>query len=392
MLGDAANGGSNGLPSLAGRPVATLFHPASVNVDLRHADDVVASVGARVVSRMGPEHGVDATAQDMIAVDSERAAGATPTYSLYGDTFESLSPTPAMFHGAEVLICDLQDIGSRYYTYIWSIMLAAEVALGEGLEVWLLDRPNPLGGTPDHVEGGAVSPGQESFVGLHDVSTRHGMTAGEIVTLALEERGKAALGRFRVVPCEGWRRDMLFPATGLPWVLPSPNMPTFDTAVVYPGQCLFEGTTMSEGRGTTRPFEFFGAPWVDGRALADAIEPRFRPGLAMRPANFLPTFQKHAGESCGGVQLHVQDAAAVRSLVTSWALLAALRRIHGPALTWRTEPYEFVADRPAIDLLAGGPWLREAVDGGVSVDEMVASQVAGREAFLARRERFLKYA
>lgn len=382
-------------PDLRGRPVALLCHPASVNADLLHARELLTGpIGARLVSLLGPEHGLDAAAQDMETVAQGTGPKEhVPTYSLYGDSFESLSPSPAMLHGAQWLVIDLQDVGARYYTYVWTAVLAAEVALASGCKVLLLDRPNPLGGLAAWVEGGAIEAGQESFVGLHDVAVRHGMTLGELARMAMIERGRAPMAGLELLACSGWRRSMLFPATGLPWVLPSPNMPTFETAQVYPGQCLLEGTNLSEGRGCTRPFEIFGAPWLDGHALAAALaaEPLATPGLRVRPLGFKPMFHKFAGQRCGGVQLHVRDPAAVRSLQTSWALLTAMWRLGQGAMRWRSEPYEFVADRPAIDLLAGGPWLRAAVEAQAPLAEMLAAEEPGRRAFIARRREFLRY-
>jgi uncharacterized protein YbbC (DUF1343 family) len=269
-----------------------------------------------------------------------------------------------MFHEASLLVCDLQDVGARYYTFVWSIVLAVEVALGAGLEVLVLDRPNPLGGTDDWVEGGSIAPGEESFVGLHPVATRHGMTVGELCRMAIDERGKADPAGLSVLECSGWRRSMLFPDTGLPWVLPSPNMPTFETAVVYPGQCLLEGTNLSEGRGHTRPFETFGAPWVDAGALALALSPEDAPGLGVRPVAFRPMFHKHAHATCHGLQLHVLDPALVRSVRTTWALLGGLWAASHGNLRWRT---------------------------GVGAAELVRGKEAERRAFLARRRSFLLY-
>jgi uncharacterized protein YbbC (DUF1343 family) len=383
---------------LRGRAVALLCHPASVTASLRHAPEVLRDAGARLVALLGPEHGIDATAQDMIGVghgDDTRASGATegpPGYSLYGADFESLSPRLEMFHGAELLVCDLQDVGSRYYTYVWTVVLAAEVALREGLGVVVLDRPNPLGGLAQTVEGGGIAEGFESFVGLHSVAARHGMTLGELATMALTERARAPLERLMVVDCVGWRRADAFQATGLPWVMPSPNMPTLETAFVYPGQCLLEGTNLSEGRGTTRPFEIFGAPWLDGRRLAAEVERRHCPGLSLRPLRFEPTFHKFAGSGCGGLQLHVEAAGVVRSLATTWELLRVIYRQSAGALRWRTEKYEFVDHIPALDLLAGGAWLRDAIEAGTAVDELLAHVEGDRQAFLRRRERFLRHA
>jgi len=388
-------------PALEGAPVALLCHPASVDSSLLHARPLLAELGADVVSLLGPEHGIDAAAQDMETVaDGDlvrpRTADGTPIYSLYGDTFDSLIPTPDMFHGAAWLVCDLQDVGARYYTYVWTVVLATEVALAAGVRVLVLDRPNPLGGTEAGVEGGAVEPGEESFVGLHDVAVRHGMSVGELVRMAVtERRGEAPReDQLTVLACAGWRRDMLFSDTGLPWVLPSPNMPTLDTALVYPGQCLLEGTNLSEGRGTTRPFELFGAPWIDGQATLNALSPDDFPGLGLRPVGFKPMFQKHGGRRCGGLQLHVRDPAAVRSLRSTWALLRAMWHVGGfgeGRMQWRTERYEFVDDRPALDLLAGGPWLRAAIEAGETAASIEASQADARAAFLRRRAPFLIY-
>ena len=383
-------------PDLRGRPVALLCHPASVTARLEHATEVLTGpVGARLVSLLGPEHGLDAAAQDMEVVAQETGLkGHVPTYSLYGDDLASLSPTPAMLHGAAWLVIDLQDIGARYYTYVWTAVLAAEVALAAGCKVLMLDRPNPLGGLDEWVEGGAIAPGQESFVGLHDVAVRHGMTLGELARMAIIERARASHAGIELLQCVGWRRGMLFTDTGLPWVMPSPNMPTLDTALVYPGQCLLEGTNLSEGRGTTRPFEISGAPWLDGGALALALraEAGALPGLAVRPLGFKPMFQKFAGQRCGGVQLHVRAPTEVRSLQTSWALLRAVWRLGQGSIRWRTERYEFVADRPAVDLLAGGPWLRAAIEAQTPLAGLLAAQEPGRLAFLRRRREFLLYA
>lgn len=380
-------------PPLRGRPVALLCHPAAVDAGLRHATEVLAGpVGARLVSLLGPEHGLDAAAQDMESVgEAASPRGPVPTYSLYGETFASLTPTPAMLRAAEWLVIDLQDVGARYYTYVWTAVMAAEVALGAGVKVLILDRPNPLGGLDEWVEGGRIEAGEDSFVGLHDVAVRHGMTLGELARMAIVERGRAPHAGLTVLTCAGWRRDMLFDETGLPWVLPSPNMPTLETALVYPGQCLLEGTNLSEGRGTTRPFEISGAPFIDGQALAAAIAGD-APGLGVRPLGFKPMFQKFAGRRCGGVQLHVREARAVRSLRTSWALLRACWRLGGGAMRWRTEAYEFVADRPALDLLAGGPWLRAAIEAQAPIAEMLAREEPGRLAFIERRRGFLLYA
>jgi uncharacterized protein YbbC (DUF1343 family) len=374
---------------IVGRRVGLLCHPASVDPGLRHAADLVAAVpGVRLVRLLGPEHGVRGFAQDMIAVGSHRdpRTGAEVA-SLYGSSRESLRPTAAMLADLDVLVCDLQDVGSRYYTYVWTVVMCLEAAEAAGLPVVVCDRPNPLDGVT--VEGGRIAPGFESFVGYHSVPNRHGMTLGELVRLVAAERGLRA--PLHVVECVGWDRRLRFEATGLPWVMPSPNMPTLDTALVYPGQCLVEGTELSEGRGTTRPFELVGAPWVEPDAWADALHALALPGARFRPLWFQPQFQKHAGQPCGGLQLHVVEPDVFRPYLTSVALLATARRLWPDAFRWRRRAYEFVEDCPAIDLLTGSAAVRLAIDRGASLPDLAALWEREAERFLARRAPHLLY-
>jgi uncharacterized protein YbbC (DUF1343 family) len=260
-----------------------------------------------------------------------------------------------------------------------------------GVEVVVLDRPNPLGGVV--VEGAPQRPGYRSFVGLCDVAVRHGMTIGELCTLAahgdgLDRANALARGSLHVIAMRGWRREMTFEATGLPWVMPSPNMPTLDTARVYPGGCLVEGTNLSEGRGTTRPFEILGAPFLDGAALARAVPVE---GAVLRSLSFVPTFHKHAGVRSGGVQVHVTDARRFRAYAAYLRILAAARSLAGEAMRWRTQPYEFVADRPAIDLLTGGPEYRALVDAGGDLEAWLAQDARGAAEFAEARRPHLLY-
>ncbi|QDU18342.1 exo-beta-N-acetylmuramidase NamZ family protein [Urbifossiella limnaea] len=362
---------------LRGRRVGLVCHPASVDSQLRHAADLLAGA-TRLVALFGPEHGFHGTAQDLIGV-----ADTVAVHSLYGATAESLRPTAAQLAGLDALVIDLQDVGSRYYTFQATMLFCLEAAAPLGLPVVVLDRPNPLGGA---VEGPGINPGFESFVGPHSVPTRHGLTMGELARLYAAERRLGV--DLTVIPCDGWRRGMYFEETGLPWVLPSPNMPTVETAVVYPGGCLIEGTNQSEGRGTTRPFELCGGPTIDPVALARQLDGL--PGVRFRPAWFRPTFQKWAGEECGGVQLHVTDRRAFRPVRTGLAVLAALGAAAGFA--WRTEEYEFVRDRPAIDLLFGSDRERRGLDAGVPWPELAAAWEAGEAAFAERRAAHLLYA
>jgi uncharacterized protein YbbC (DUF1343 family) len=386
------------LDLLRGRRVGVLCHPASVAADLTHIVDRLIQAGVRPARLFGPEHGVRGEAQDMVGVGGEvdRRTG-IPVTSLYGETFESLIPTAADLAGLDVLVIDLQDVGSRYYTYVWTMALAMGAAARAGLAVVVLDRPNPLGGAG--VESGPLLPGYESFVGLGAVAVRHGMTAGEIARMVRAGIPGAASPRFArpldvdltVVAMKGWRRAMDFDDTGLPWVMPSPNMPTLDTAFVYPGFCLIEGTNLSEGRGTTRPFEIVGAPFVDAHRLAEALAAHGLPGVRFRPLSFLPMFHKFARQSCGGVQLHVTDRAAFRPYRTGVAFLHAVREQAPRDMRWRTEPYEFVSHPPAIDLLTGSDAVRTAIDDGRSFDDIAASFVPYEQRFSDERGPFLLY-
>jgi uncharacterized protein YbbC (DUF1343 family) len=374
---------------LRGLTVGLVTHPAAVAADLRHAADLLAEApGVRLAALFGPEHGLLGEAQDLIGVaDGSDPGSGLRVHSLYGDAFDSLRPTDEQLDGLDALAIDLQDVGSRYYTFQATMLFCLEAAARRKLRTVVLDRPNPIGGTA--VEGPLLRPGFESFVGIHPLVTRHGLTIGELARLYQAERGLG--GELTVVPCEGWRRDMDFDQTGLPWVLPSPNMPTVDTAFVYPGQCLLEGTNLSEGRGTTRPFELCGGPGVDARRLCRGLHDEGLPGVAFRPAWFRPTFQKCAGRACGGLQVHVLDREAFQPVRTGLAVLAALRDLAREAFAWRREVYEFVADRPAIDLLFGSDRERAALEAGQTAADIARAWEAEEEAFRARRKPFLLY-
>ncbi len=284
---------------------------------------------------------------------------------------------------------DLQDIGSRYYTFAATAVWSAMAAIGAGLEVWVLDRPNPLGGSV--VEGNLPSPGFDSFVGAFRMPVRHGLTIGEIVRLELWRAGVSEQ-LLRVFALHGWRRDALWPALGRPWIAPSPNMPDFDTALVYPGLCLLEATEFSEGRGTTRPFRLLGAPGVDPLALMHGLAALAELGVGVVPTYFRPWNQKHRGALCGGVELVVCHAERVAGLRLGVEVLAALRRVAPEIFRWREAPYEFVADRPAIDLLAGCETLRRALDGqGGELDDWVSSWPDDERAFREERREILLY-
>ncbi len=326
--------------------VGLLAHPASVNEHYVHVLDVLAELGIRPSILFGPEHGWAGHAQDMATVGHT-----TDVVSLYGDRFEDLSPKPEHLAGLDAVIIDLQDVGARYYTFVWTAVLVARACRDAGVKVVVLDRPNPLGTSV--LEGRLQEPGFLSFVGLEQVPIRHALTLGEIVAARSVMEGYAEL-------VEVVRTDRGEP----PWVMPSPNMPTRDTALVYPGGCLIEGTNLSEGRGTTRPFELVGAPWLDGKRLANALNEADLGAFRARPVSFQPMFQKHAGKECGGVQIHPTDPAAFRSVAVYVALVAFAHHAHPDAFRFRTERYEFVDDIPAFDLLVGGKTARERILAG----------------------------
>ncbi len=343
------------LARLAAGPFALLCHPASVTQDYVHAYDALAGRGLRPAMLLGPEHGIAGEAQDMDAVDDARNADGVRVRSLYGARFEDLIPKDEDFEGIQTLVVDMQDVGSRYYTFVWTAVLAARRAFACGVDVLVLDRANPLGA--ERFEGRVQSAGFLSFVGLEPVPIRHGLSLGEIVAwqLSLYEGRR---GDLRVIRCEE--------GDGV-WVFPSPNMPTRDTAVVYSGGCLLEGTNLSDGRGTTKPFQITGAPWVNGHALKHKLALCSLPGVVFRPLSFEPTFHKHAKHICGGVEIHVTDAQSFLPVATFAALVAAAHELWPEHFVFRTETYEFVSDIPALDLLTGSADVREQMIAGCNV-------------------------
>jgi uncharacterized protein YbbC (DUF1343 family) len=346
---------------LAKSRVGLLAHPASVSRGLVHVTDVLAGLGIHPKVLFGPEHGWAGHAQDMIGVgDATDDARGTRVVSLYGEKFEDLSPKPADLDGLDVVILDMQDVGSRYYTFVWTAVLVARACRDKGVRVLVLDRPNPLGGTV--IEGKLQHARFLSFVGLERVPIRHGLTLGEIVSWRAKLEGYSEL--VEVLSVQGLDREAHAPAWDRPFVMPSPNMPTYDTALVYPGGCLLEGTNLSDGRGTTRPFEITGAPWVNGKALAEGLASTGLPGFVARPLGFEPTFHKHAKQSCGGVQIHVTDVRAFRPVATYVALVALAHHASPSEFRFRTEKDEFVDHIPAFDLLVGSAEARERILAG----------------------------
>ena len=376
--------------AVRGLRVGLVCNPTAVDRSLRHAADLLAAApGVKLAALFGPEHGVRGDVQYMAAVGDERdRRTGLPVHSLYGKTHDSLAPTPAQLAGLDALVFDIQDVGARYYTYQATMMLCMEAAARARIRFFVLDRPNPIGGVA--VEGPRLVAGFESFCGLHDLAPRHGMTVGELAEAFRVERGLAGL-ELTVIECRGWRRAMYQRDTGLPWVFPSPNMPTPETSLVYPGMCLLEGTNLSEGRGTTRPFEVFGAPWLDPDRLVDALATEKLPGVAFRPVSFVPTFDKHRGERCHGAELFVVDRDAFRPFLTGVACVAAARELAPADFRWRTEPYEFVEGILAFDLLCGSSREREGIERGARARELARAWAPEERAFARRRTRYLRY-
>ena len=377
--------------SLKGHRIGLLGHQPSVDRKLRHVVKLFSEAGLDLRALFGPEHGLDGAAQDMEGVDDPQRVESSlkvPLYSLYGSDEASLKPTPQMFSDIDVLVVDLQDIGARYYTYAATMGYAMQTAAEVGVRVVVLDRPNPLGGLETHIEGPSILPGFRSFVGAFAMPIRHGLTIGEYARwLRQAENIEVEL---EVVKMEGWSRNMDFEATGLPWVMPSPNMPTNDAAWIYPGQCLLEGTNLSEGRGTTRPFELCGAPWISGVAWAELASAEAGPGFVLRPTTIKPMFQKHERTYCGAVQIHVTDRWAARSLRLTLSLLRAARTLVPQQFGWRQDAYEFVDDRLAIDILFGSDQPRLMLEAGAGVDDILATFVDDEKAFVdARRDALL---
>lgn len=351
---------------LRGRRIGVLCHSASVNSKLVHLLNLL-HPKVQLTQLFGPEHGIWGVAQDMESVEFQKEPlTGLPVVSLYGKNFESLAPKKEHLENIDVLICDLQDIGCRYYTYAATLFLCLEACAKLGKEIILLDRPNPLNG--QSIEGPLLTKGFESFVGLYSVPIRHGKTLGELA-LAYQKDFHLDL-ELTVVKASGWSRDQYADETSLPWIPPSPNMPTLDTALVYPGMCLLEATNLSEGRGTTRPFEWVGAPFIDPDLLKKEMDRLKLSGVFFRPIWFKPTFQKWAHQVCGGVQVHVVNRRKFQSLFTGIQLLKTIRHLYPHDFQWRNQPYEFVSKIPAIDLLYGSDRLRKCLEENQSVEDL----------------------
>jgi uncharacterized protein YbbC (DUF1343 family) len=373
--------------ALTAQRVGIVCNPASLDHRFTHiADALTAHRGATLAAIFGPQHGFRSDVQEnMIETGhGQDAARRVPVYSLYSDTRE---PTAEMLHGIDVLVIDLQDVGTRIYTYIYTMAYCLSAAKRHALKVIVCDRPNPIGGT--QVEGPVLRHGFESFVGLYPIPMRHGMTIGELARLFNEHFGIGA--DLQVIPMDGWRREMYHDVAEAPWVMPSPNMPTLDTAIVYPGTVLFEGTNVSEGRGTTRPFELLGVPWVSAEKFADALNRRNIAGVFFRPVVFEPTFHKHAKQSCAGCQIHVLDRRTFAPVLVGVLLTEAFRAAAPERFAWRDPPYEYEHEKLPFDILAGSAETREQIEAGVPAEEIARSWEPSVAEFKKLRTRFLLY-
>ena len=373
---------------LKGLRVGVVANPASVDHAFVHVVDRVRQAeGVTLAAIFGPQHGFRSDLQDNM-IESPHAVDAVrrvPVYSLYSETRE---PTAEMLAGLDVLVIDLQDIGARIYTFIYTMANCLVAGRKHGVPVIVCDRPNPIGGVA--VEGETLVPGFESFVGQYSIPMRHGLTIGELARLFNDAAGIGAA--LEVVPMTGWTRAHFGDEAGMPWVMPSPNMPTLDSAIVYPGTVLLEGTLASEGRGTTRPFELVGAPWVRAEAFADRLNGHGLPGVTFRATVFEPTFQKHQHVACGGCQIHVTDRAVFRPVAAGVAVIEELRRADPASFAWRPPPYEYEHRLMPIDILAGSSRLRTAIESGATADAIAASWQDDEEAFRRLRAPYLLYA
>ena len=368
------------------RNIGLIVNQTSVTPELKYSWNVLKEKGLHLRRIFSPEHGLFATEQDQISVTYQPELDCE-VVSLYGDTAESLLPEKALLDNLDIILFDIQDVGSRYYTYVNTLALFMEAVSGRDIEIMVLDRPNPLGGTI--IEGPLLDPAFRSFVGVFPIPVRHGMTAGELAHLYRDFK-KIDIN-LSVIAMEGWNRSMLFPETGLPWIPPSPNMPTFSTAEVYPGMCLFEGLNVSEGRGTTTPFQLSGAPFINPRDLADRCTGYGLQGVLFRPVWFKPTFHKFCGEVIGGIWLQVTDHSCFRSFATGVAITAALNEMYPQQLKFLKGVYEFNDTIPAFDLLAGSSHIRSMILEGCEPDSIINSWLSDETGFAEIKQRFHLY-
>ncbi|MDR2352964.1 MAG: DUF1343 domain-containing protein [Deltaproteobacteria bacterium] len=363
-----------------------LTNQASVGPDYRHAlwhlDKILPG---KIKTLFSPQHGFAGEKQDnMIESPHSQTRDGRPIYSLYGETRQ---PKPFFLEGLEAVLVDLPDMGTRVYTFAQTLSLFLEIAGQIGVEVVVLDRPNPIGG--EILEGNLLDPDCFSFVGLHQIPMRHGLTLGELALYMNASQKKPA--PLTIVPVKNWQRKDFFPETSLPWVMPSPNLPTPETAILYPGSVIFEGTLVSEGRGTTRPFHLIGAPYIDGELLAEVLNQSRLPGVFFRPVTFLPNFQKWQGQVCGGIEIHILDKLTFRAYLTGLSILEKILNIYPHHFQLKDPPYEYELTRRPIDLILGKTHIFSDLQTGVKATTLIESFACDILAFIQARKEFLLY-
>lgn len=372
---------------LRGLRVGLICNQASVNHELEHVADLFAArPDFSLRALFGPQHGIRGEVQDNM-IETPHAKDlrtGLPVFSLYSETRE---PTEEMLQGLDALVFDMQDVGCRIYTFIYTLANCMRAAGKFGLKVFVCDRPNPINGV--QLGGNLLEKGHESFVGQFPMPTRHGMTVGELAQMFRGFWGIEC--ELEIIPMRGWSRELWLDETDAPWVLPSPNMPALETATVFPGTVHLEGTQMSEGRGTTRPFELVGAPYIDGQDFADELNGLKLAGVKFRACSFQPTFQKHAGRICGGVQIHVLDRALFEPVTAGVAVALTAQRMYKDFFEWKEPPYEYVYERNPFDVIAGGETLRRQIEGGESLRAITENWQAGLRRFDEERRPYLLY-
>lgn len=367
--------------------VGLICNQATVNHQFQHAADLFFEhPEIKLTTLFGPQHGIRGDVQDNMIETGHTTDPQTelPIYSLYSETRQ---PTENMLSNVDALVFDLQDVGTRVYTFIYTMANAMKACAKFGKKFFVLDRPNPINGVD--VEGNILELGHESFVGMFPIPMRHGMTIGELAKMFNKDFELHC--DLEVITMDGWSREDYGDETDCPWVMPSPNMPTVDTAVVFPGTVYFEGTLMSEGRGTTRPFEIIGASYINSKNYADALNALNLEGVIFRPIGFIPTFQKEAGKGCGGVFIHVTNRDLFKPVITGIAMAKVAFDLYPNDFKWKNTPYEYVFDRNPFDVIHGSTKLREAFEQGKSVKEIQGMWTNGEQDFIKQREPFLLY-
>ena len=375
---------------LKGKSIGVLCNQATIDHQYRHILQLLLPLHQKGILKIqavfGPQHGLWGHTQDnMIEWEGFKDPSTDLTiYSLYG---KYRKPTDTMLAELDIMLVDLPDVGSRYYTFIWTIALVMEACTEKKIPMIVLDRPNPING--DMSEGTILENEYRSFVGLYPLAQRHGMTIGEIATY-IQQEYMPQLPQ-QIILMKGWSRKLYFPETDLPWAIPSPNMPNWETALVYPGMCLLEGSNLSEGRGTTRPFEMFGAPWIDGRKLCDKLNLLNLPGVFFRPVQFLPTFQKYRDKICEGGFIHISDRQIFLPVLTGIALLMEIMATYQNHFRWNDPPYEYEYQKKPIDILLGNGWLRPMMEEQKSLSEIQQKMLTECREFETLRKNYLLY-